>query len=261
MEQLDVKGLVLRVTDIGDYDRLLTVLTETEGRLLVTGKGVKSIKSPHMPTTQPFCYSHFILKKTHKYFYIADSEVIDCFFGLRYDLDRLALASYLCDVAGDFSVEGIADSDLLRLTLNTLYALSNKETPLWQIKAAYEFRVSADEGYKPDLVGCALCHRYTADKMYLDVMNGRLLCPECRYQAEKTADVEEDDGTAKIYLPLTPAVLEAMRYVLYAPLSRYLSFTLDESERPLFSASCEKYLLHHLEHGFESLSYYKSILE
>ena len=259
MEELDVKGLVVRVVDTGDYDRLLTILTEEEGRILVTGKAVKRLKSPHMPATQPFCYSHFILRKTHKYFYIADSDVIECFFGLRTDLDKLALSAYICDVAAELSVEGSADPDLLRLTLNTLYAIANKPTPLWQIKAGYEFRAASYEGYKPDLVACDSCKCYSAPKMYLDVMNGRLLCANCRHTAEKIAE-GENDGTARIYMPLDPSALEALRYVLYAPLSRYLSFSLKEESVKLFQNAAEKYLLHHIERGFESLDFYKSII-
>lgn len=259
MEQIRVNGLVVRENPIGEYDKLLTVITEEMGKITISGKGVRSLKSRHMTATQLFCYSSFVLRKSRGYFYISDSALTESFFALRLDLDRLALASYLCDVAAEFAVEGVGDGELLRLTLNTLYALSNRtEIPLAQLKAAYELRCAAMEGFCPDLTACSLCSA-TEEKLYLDVMNGRLLCANCLRTVRHTDD-RTDDGTAHIYLRLTPAVLQAMRYTVYAPANRYLFFSLDAAEQPLYASVCEKYLLNHMEHGFYSLEFYKSLL-
>jgi len=260
MEQLRVNGLVVRENPMGDNDKLLTVITEEMGKIMISGKGVRSLRSKHMPATQLFSYSSFVLRKSHGYFYISDSTLNEAFFGIRMDLDKLALASYLCDVAAEFSVEGIGDEDLMRLTLNTLYALSNHpKLPLKQIKAAYEFRIAAIEGFKPNLVACDVCSAFENKTLYLDVMNGRLLCSDCLRNIRHTDDLV-DDGTAHIYLKLTPAVLEALRYTIYSPCNRYLFFSLEEKELLRYADICEKYLLNHIEHGFYSLEFYKSLL-
>ena len=93
----------------------------------------------------------------------------------------------------------------------------------------------------------------------MDVMNGRILCSDCLRNVRHTDDLV-DDGTAHIYLRLTPAVLDAMRYTIYSPANRYLSFTLQEDALKLYASVCEKYLLNHIEHGFYSLEFYKSLL-
>ena len=260
MEQLRVNGLVVRENPMGDNDKLLTVITDEMGKIMISGKGVRSLRSKHMPATQLFSYSSFVLRKSHGYFYISDSSLNEAFFGIRMDLDKLALASYLCDVSAEFSVEGIGDEDLMRLTLNTLFALSNNaKIPLKQIKAAFEFRCASIEGFKPNLVACDQCAVFEGKTLYLDVMNGRLLCSDCLRTIRHTDDLT-DEGTAHIYLRLTPAVLEALRYTIYSPVKRYLSFSLDEKELPLYASVCEKYLLNHVEHGFYTLEFYKSLL-
>ena len=260
MEQLRVRGLVVRETQTGEYDKILTVITEEMGRISVSGKGVRSLKSKHMPATQLFCYSDFVLRKSHGFFYISDSALRESFFNLRMDLNKLALASYLCDVAAEFAVEGVGDEELLRLTLNTLYALAGtRPIPLVQIKAAFELRVAAIEGYLPDLSACGNCGTQTAGGFVLDVMNGRLLCVDCLRTIRRTEDLT-DESTAHIYLRLTPAVLEAMRFTIGAPGGRYLSFTLAEDELGRYASACEKYLLNHIEHGFYTLEFYKSLL-
>ena len=215
------------------------------------------MKSRHMVSAQMYAYSHFVLSKSKKYFYISESELIEAFFGLRSDIDKLSLASYIADVAEDLSLENAPDPELLRLTLNTLYAISTGTHSIPKIKGAYELRVSSVAGFRPDLVGCAKCKAYSCETMYLDVMNGRLLCPSCRL--EKLSEPSED-GSAVIHLALTPEVLEAMRYTIYSPMQRYLSFTLPESSLRFYGKVSEKYLLSHLEHGFYSLDFYKSML-
>jgi DNA repair protein RecO (recombination protein O) len=260
MDQLHVRGLVVRENQLGEYDKLLTVITEELGRITVSGKGVRSLKSKHMPATQLFCYSDFVLRQSHGYYYISDSALIESFFHLRMDLNKLALASYLCDIAAEFVVEGVGDEELPRLTLNTLYAISeDRPGSLELVKAAYELRSAAIEGYLPNLDECGVCGVREGKPLRLDIMNGRLLCEDCLRTVRRTADAD-DEGTAHIYLRLTPAVLEAMRYAVSAPVGRYLSFSLSGDEMPLFASVCEKYLLNHIEHGFYTLEFYKSLL-
>ena len=259
MEQLEVKGLVIKSTPLGDYDLLLTVLTDTHGKMLISAKGAKSQKSKHIAATQLFCYSRFYLKRSHKYFYIADSELINSFYDLRTDLHMLSLATYCCDIANEFSMEESQDEVLLRLTLNALYAITTGKYDLSIVKAAYEFRVAVEEGYGPDLSSCARCGRDAADKYYLDVMNGQLFCGQCRHHEEKSSE-GSNDGTARIYLPIYPSALQALRYLESCDISRFLLFRLEKEEIPLFRNVCENYLLHHVEHSFESLVYLKSII-
>ena len=127
------------------------------------------------------------------------------------------------------------------------------------VKAAYEFRVAVEEGYGPDLSSCARCGRDAADKYYLDVMNGQLFCGQCRHHEEKSSE-GSNDGTARIYLPIYPSALQALRYLESCDISRFLLFRLEKEEIPLFRNVCENYLLHHVEHSFESLVYLKSII-
>ena len=68
MEELETKGLVISEVRTGEADKILTLLTAEHGKITVSGKGVASLKSRHMPATQLFSYSSFNLKKTKKYF-------------------------------------------------------------------------------------------------------------------------------------------------------------------------------------------------
>lgn len=282
-EERKVNGLILRETSVGDYDKILNILTEN-GRITVSGKGIKSLKNANMPATQLFCYSAFVLRKRGGYYYIVESELIENFFRLRGDIDQLALAAYLCDVTYDVTMEENDEQQMLRLTLNTLYALAKNKHSLSLIKAAFELKTAQIIGFMPDLSTCAKCLENDENMLenqvkqyYLDVMNGHLLCEKCvseirqkyyerdkdwhthNFSSPNSPDIDEN-GTRLIFLPVTETLLSAMRYIIGARLEKYLSFAIDTREIKDFSKMCESYLLHHLEHGFHSLDFYKSIV-
>jgi len=261
-EELEVEGLVIREAQLGEADEILTILTADHGKITISGKGVRSLRNKHAASVQLFSYSTLLLNKPKKYYYITDSFFIENFMGIRYDVEKLALATYLCDVASEFALEDIANPPLMQLTLNTLYAITYRDDiPLSRIKAAFEFRVVCEEGFAPELFSCGICGCDMTETGYLDVMNGRVLCRNCQEQYVNSAAYAMDEATAKIHVRLTPAVLCAMRYIMSAPMKRVLSFQLEKSDSEILSVACERYLLNHLEHSFSSLEYYHALLE
>ena len=56
MEELEIDGLVVRETPAGEADKLITLLTAERGRILVSGKGVSSLRSKYAASAQMFMY-------------------------------------------------------------------------------------------------------------------------------------------------------------------------------------------------------------
>ena len=147
---------------------------------------------------------------------------------------------------------------MLRLLLNSLYAVSRDLYPKDLIKGAFEMRVATLSGYAPDLEGCSRCGEVSAETTYLDVMNGSLRCGEC-FGTEADTDSRIGAATATVILPLSPSVLHGMRYVIGAPAKRVFSFTLPEEAQTDFCRVCEKYLVNQLERSFRTLEFYHNI--
>ena len=259
MEELTTRGLVIHETQIGDYDKILTVLTPTAGKITISGKGVKSLKSRHMAATQLFSYSAFQLHRRGNYYYIDDSEMIENFFGIRGDLLKLSLASYICDVANDVTVENEDETDMMRLILNTLYAIDKGLKDLELIRGAFQLRLASVAGFMPDLSGCRNCHTRSAPRLTLDILDGNLICDSCKKHIDHDYMDENGEFLRPIVI-LDSSLTAAMQYVIYAKPERFLSFSIDDEAIDAFASCCEKYLLHHLERGFYSLDFYKSLL-
>ncbi len=259
MEVIGVHGLVLREVYVGDHDKILTLLTKERGLMTVTGKGVRSLKNRNVVACQPFTYSYYHIRKSNKYYYVSETETIENFFDVKGDIDKLSLAAYLCDVVAELSVEGMPDPDLLRLTLNCLYALDRNLHSRPQIKAAFEMRAAAISGFLPDLSTCGRCLCDPKGDMYLDIMNGRILCRDCKPIAE-AEEISSESGTARLYFLISETVFYAMRFIVSAPAERFLSFSIDKDELHLLGKVTEAYLCNHIERSFHTLDFYKKIL-
>lgn len=261
-----VEGLVLRAQNYGENDKLVTILTR-DGKQTVLAKGARSIKSKIKTITEPFVFSDFELnQKGGSIAWIKGGSSIEIFYSLREDVEKLFLATYICDIANELSGERVDSADMLRLTLNTLYAMVNDMRPLSQIKAVFEMRAAAISGYCPNLDYCESCEKDNAELTYFDVTNGSLICSECLNKrgqiVKKNLSLTYDDIRERnVLIPLTPASRSAIRFSIAASGEKIFSFKLTEADDlKTFSKACEEYILYHLGHGFDSLDLYYSIL-
>lgn len=262
------KGTVLREVAVGEKDKLLTVLTHDLGVITVSAKGIRSVKNPNISSAQLFCYSNFVLYKKGDFYWLRESDLIENFYGLRSDIEKYALAAYICSIAEDFAC---VDEDIPiveRLVLNTLYAISNELADRKLIKAAFEMRVASVFGFMPDLFECSSCMGELNSKTVFDVMNGGVICEKCRQRFAADVYLIRDDSPDSyeslepvIRFDITPDVLSALKYVVTAKGERLFSFKLEKESLEIFSEVCEKYLLHHLGRGFSTLDFYKSMTE
>ena len=258
-------GLVLRESAYGESDKLLTVLTADEGKVFMIAKGVRSLKSKNMALCRLFTYANFEYYEKNGKRWLAGGSVNDSFFGLGSDIEAMALAAYVVDIAAEVTGEGVEAREMLRVTLNTLYAIEKKIKPLPIIKGAFELFAAFRSGYEPELSLCGECQGEPSGEVWLDVMNGAILCDECMKKKNKAnAGMPEFDAylSKNILLPLSPALLFAVRYISSALPSRLLAFELkDERDEADLSRIGEIYLQNHLERGFDTLSFYRAVCE
>jgi DNA repair protein RecO (recombination protein O) len=254
-----VKGLVIRSVDVKESDRLITVYTEEQGIITALAKGARSLKSRNMSATQLFCYSKFILYKKGENCYIRESELIESFFDLRKSIEGLALASYILEIMCDVCT-AVPERELLRLSLNSLYAISSGKYNLALIKGAFEIRCASILGFMPYVLSCSDCGASDGD-FYFDIMDGRITCYDCHQSAQNQNREIEDPHESRIIMILTAGVKTAIAYSVHAPLERLFSFALNERELSDFSSACELYILNQLERNFKSLDFYKEVTQ
>ena len=244
---LTTRGLVLRVSDYNDRDALLTVLTQKHGKLTIKARGLRRKNSPLIAPCQLLAFGEFTLFEYKGQYTINEAHSIELFSNLRRDLTKLSLGTYFAQVAEVLSQEDYPSPELQSLLLNCLYALSRLEISETQVKAVFELRAACLSGYTPDLFGCHICGSQTPNRF--DLSAGQLECQNCRSR--------ESNG---IRMPVTPSVLEAMRYICLCDPKKLFSFQISPQTMELLGDLTEAYLTTQLERGFSTLDFYKSLL-
>lgn len=243
---LTIQAIVLRVTDYNDRDALLTVLTRNYGKLTIKARGLRRKNSPLIAPCQLLAFGEFTLFEYRNQYTVNEAHSIELFQGLRRDLCKLSLGTYFAQAAEVLSQEDLPNPELQSLLLNCLYALDKLEKPELLVKSVFELRAASLAGYSPDLFGCHVCGSQAP--AYFDISGGALLCEKCRGAA------------TGIRMPITPTVLESMRYITYCDAKKLFSFFIGEEALQQLSSITEAYLTTQLERGFSTLDFYKSLL-
>lgn len=243
---MTIQGIVLRVTDYNDRDALLTVLSRNHGKLTIKARGLRRKNSPLIAPCQLLAYGEFTLFEYRGQYTINEAHSIELFQSLRRDLTRLSLGTYFAQAAELISQEDLPNPELQSLLLNSLYALSKLGLPEPLVKAVFELRAACLAGYTPDLYGCHICGSQNPDRF--DLSAGQLECRGCHV------------GSGGIRMPVTPGLLEAMRYICLCDPKRLFGFQVGEGTLEQLGQLSEAYLTTQLERGFSALDFYKSLL-
>lgn len=241
------RGLVLREVRYKEADRILTVLTEDMGKMTVKARGALRKSSKTAAATQFLAFSELTMLERSGYWTVSEGSTIEEFKGLRGDIAALSLASYFAECTEALSDEGNPDPLILQLVLNCLFALANGMYSQEHIKAAFEMRLMSLAGYEPNLLSCCVCGAPEPEEARFSPRNGIVCCRKCS-RAELQASYD-----------LCPDSLKALRYIVYAPARKMLSFSLEGGALAKVSKAAEAYLLTQTERKFSTLDYWRQI--
>ncbi len=241
-KEITTSGMIIKETKVGEGNKIFTIITAEHGKIQASGAGVRSYKSKLGSGCSLFCYSDFILKKGKSkdiYSIVSADKKMD-FFEIRYDIEKVALVNYLCDLVNFITVQDVDCADILRLLLNTVYYIEkNNFTP--KVKPVFEIRLMCEAGFAPRLTSCNNCGS-TENLHYFSVEEGMTECSVCR----KISNISH--GT-----------LNAMQYIATTNPKNIFSFDANDSVLHELSVFAEQYILHHICHIPKSLIYLKSL--
>ena len=136
---LKVEAVILRHTDYGEADRLLTIFTREHGKLRAIAKGVRKMQSRKAGHLEPFTRSTLMLAHGHDLWIVTQAEAIDVFQPLREDLGKLGYAGYAVELLDRFTYEEGQNWQLYQLLIETLDRLAKEDDPFVAVHY-YEMR-------------------------------------------------------------------------------------------------------------------------
>ncbi|MEN6481049.1 MAG: DNA repair protein RecO [Anaerolineaceae bacterium] len=231
-----VEGVVLRHSEFGEADRLLTVFTRERGKLKVVAKGVRKMRSRKAGHLEPFMRTSMQLAYGRDLWVVTQVETVDAFQPIREDLLRTGYASYVIELLDRFTFEEGAYQSLYQLLIDTLHRLSEQTDGFLTVRY-YEIRLLDYIGYRPELFQCVDCREEIKPQdQFFSALQGGVLCPRC---GTHSSDALPISLQALKYLrhfqrstfkeanraELNPSARKELEYLM----QRYISFLLERN--------------------------------
>jgi DNA repair protein RecO (recombination protein O) len=174
------QAIVLRHSDWGEADRLITLYTRDHGKLRAIVKGARKVTSRKAGHLEPFTKVKLQLARGRNLFIVDQAETLDAFLPLRENLELTGYASYVAELIDRFTYEEeSSNATLFRLLADTLKRLAS-HADSWLAVRYYEMRLLDFLGFRPQLFACANCGReIKPENQYFSFSTGGVICPRC----------------------------------------------------------------------------------
>lgn len=243
---ISTDGLVIKVNNVGEYNRVISVLTKDYGVVHAFVHGARSLKNKNSAGSSLLSFSHFTFSKKNDTYTVTDATVNKVFFNLRGDIEKLTLAQYFCELAGVLAPIEDDSNEFLRLILNSIHFLSEGTREPLLLKCITELRMLSLSGYAPDIVACRECGKFEDEVMFFDPIDSGLYCVDCKPPNTKLITVRS-------------GILAAMRHIVFSDFNKLYNFSLQKDTLIRLSNVCETFLLSQIEHKFSTLEFFKNL--
>jgi DNA repair protein RecO (recombination protein O) len=173
-------AIVLSRFDLGEADRVLTLITPGAGKIKAIAKGVRRPTSRIGGSLEPFAELKVALARGRTFEVVTQVSVGHAWLRLRDSLESAATAWYLAELA-DKSLEERHEAEPLYLLLRRAYELLDAGMAPGRVARWYEMHLADELGVRPEVDRCVECDRVLeADQAFRWVPPlGGVLCQRC----------------------------------------------------------------------------------
>jgi DNA repair protein RecO (recombination protein O) len=210
------EGIVIRSTDYGENNKIITIYTREWGKIGFMARGAKKPNSRLSAITQLFTYGYFLVQRGSGLGSLQQGEIISSMRSIREDIFLTAYSSYLVELTDKGTDEKKPNPFLFELLYQTLNYL-NEGYDQDVLVNIYEMKMLNVMGLYPILNQCSVCG-CTDGHFSFSIREGGFLCHRC---------LEKDPYHFKI----SQATAKLLRLFYYIDLSRLGNISLKQETK------------------------------
>jgi DNA repair protein RecO (recombination protein O) len=210
------EGIVIRSTDYGESNKVVTLYTRELGKVGVMAKGAKKPNSRLSAVTQLFTHGYFLMQKSSGLGSLQQGEMISSLRSIREDIFLTAYSSYIVELTDKSTEDRKVNPYLFELLHQTLNYINEGYDPdvLMNI---FELKILNVLGLHPILNQCAVCGSIDGQFSF-SIREGGFLCHRC---------LEKDP----YHLKISPATVKLLRLFYYFDLNRLGEISIKEETK------------------------------
>ena len=230
------EGIVIRTTDYGETNKIVTLYTREWGKVGIMARGAKKPNSRLSSITQLFTHGYFLVQRGSGLGSLQQGEINTSMRSIGEDIFLTAYASYIVELTDKCTEEKKSNPFHFELLYQTLNYMNEGYEPdiLMNI---YEMKMLNVMGLYPILNQCSVCGS-TDGHFSFSIREGGFICHRC---------LDKDPYHFKI----SPASVNLLRLFYYFDLSRLGTISVkDETKEELkkvITAYYEEYSGLHLK--------------
>ena len=171
------KGVVLRTIKLGEADRIVSILTQGNGKVRAVAKGIRRPGSRFGARLEPTTHVALQCYRGRELDVVTQVETIDAFRALREHYGALTHAVSMLEAADQVAQERERNQPLYRMLVGGLRTLATAPSPL--VAPAFFWKLLSLEGFHPILDDCARCGAADGAFPGFDFGEGGVLCEAC----------------------------------------------------------------------------------
>jgi DNA repair protein RecO (recombination protein O) len=239
------EAVIIRRSDFGEADRLLTLITPS-GKRRVVAKGARKTTSRLAGSIELFTHATMLLAIGRNLDLVTQSAPLQTFDALRTSPLCIAAAYYVAELLDRLTEEEDESRVLFDLLVGALGAL-DRMRHVDLVLRWFELRLLAAAGYRPQLHYCASCQAALTEATdHFSPSAGGALCPRC---------APADRGV----LPMSLPAFKLLRYLQAQPLAAVERLTISAPVRAETEHLLRAALRHLLERDLASLAHFDEV--
>lgn len=241
-----VEAVVLRHSDWGEADRMLTLYTREEGKMRVVAKGVRRLRSRKAGHVEPFTRAALQLARGRDLWIVTQAETINAYLPLRESLVLTGYAAYVIELIDRITYEEGENRALFQLLVDTLERIAAEPDPIPAVRY-YEVRLLDLAGFRPELFHCVRCgSEIQPQDQFFSFELGGVVCPRCG----------APPGDAR---PVSMRMLKYLRHLQRSSYAEARRVGLPAAVRPELEALLQAYFTYLLERGLNTPAFLRLV--
>lgn len=196
------QGIVLRSIKLGEADKIVSILTQSSGKIRAVAKGIRRTNSKFGARLEPLTHVTLLLYQGRNLDTVTQAEIISPFRHIRGDFELIAAAETMLEATDKVAEEHERNVRLFLLLLSGLRALDERPLDPEAVAESYLLKLLSLSGFHPSFSACAVCGTPGPHEWFSAGQGGILCEADAEHDAGRVAQpaVRWLDGLARVDL-------------------------------------------------------------